>query len=705
MTGLLAAPLLPAALLCVVTAIAARASLPGALALAAGLAAAAGVLAWCSVGRRRWLWVAAAVAPATVALHAAMPVALIALDASLLALPRESLVRPLELLVPAPESALLLGIVLGERGAIPASLGREFAATGTTHLLAISGFNMTLVASAVALALRGRAGPAVRAALSVGAVAAYSLLVGLSPSVLRAALMASVAACGVVSGRRAATANALCAAVVAMLVIDPAAVEDVGFQLSALATAGLILWQASLADGLRALPAPIGEGVATTLAATLPTLPVVAATFGRVSLVAPLANLVCVPLFPVLMLAGAATSAAGAISLDAARPIALVAWAAAAALRWAVGAFAALPLASLTVPSGAATGVAVAGLEVAALQLGRRMPPVASLRTSLRTSVRASYRAIVHASGSSLGVVPAARRRPGAARRWIAIALAAALAPPLLAASWPVTSGVRVVALDVGQGDAYLVEVNGARALIDGGPDPARIAEELGATLPPWDRRIDVVALTHAHADHGAGLVAVVERYEIGLAIEPVGLNPGPLADLWAQALAARGIERRAVTAGQTVSLGAAVISVLAPDPDLAVDVPSLVLRIEQGPFSVLFTGDAVEDAQARLLARPERLRSRVYVPPHHGAETPHAGALRAAARPEAALISAGAGNRYGHPTAQTLQALSGVPTYRTDKDGTVEIAQDGTGLTVRTHANALPPPRRGSVPYPPARQ
>src|SRR5207245_5850063 len=115
--------------------------------------------------------------------------------------------------------------------------------------------------------------------------------------------------------------------------VAPAAIADVGFLLSALATGGLIAFQAPLSARLARLPAPLREGLSTTLAATAPTLPLVGAVFGRVSLVSPLANLVAVPLFPMLMLAGAATSALGAVSLDAARPVALVAYASALALR------------------------------------------------------------------------------------------------------------------------------------------------------------------------------------------------------------------------------------------------------------------------------------------------------------------------------------------------------------------------------------
>jgi len=138
---------------------------------------------------------------------------------------------------------------------------------------------------------------------------------------------------------------------------------------------------------------------------------------------------------------------------------------------------------------------------------------------------------------------------------------------------------------------------------------------------------------------------------------------------------------------------------VLAPNADPLVDVPSLVLRFELGSTSMLFSGDATEAAQADLLLTPESLRSRIYVPPHHGAATPYAKALVGAVRPEVALISVGLDNRYGHPTIETLAALGGVPTYRTDRDGTVEISAAGPRLEVRSHANGLPPPRSQGIP------
>ena len=673
-------PLLPAA--AVATALALLATVwPSAVPFAATLGALASAgLAALSVERvRRLAWIAAASIGAAAALRTAFPWSP-APGAVAFADLRAALGEPLRRLVPEPESGILLGIALGDRASIGPDIAYAFARSGTSHLLAISGFNMTLVAAAAGALLRGRARPAIRAIATVAAVVLYSLLVGLGASVARSAIMAAVTALGVAFGRKAAAANGLCAAVAIMLAVDPATVGDAGFLLSAGATAGLLAFQAPIARRLRRLPTLVGEGLAATLAATLPTLPIVAGIFGRVSLVSPLANVFAVPLFPALMAASVATVAAGAVSLDLARPLALIAYAIAFALRVIVETASALPLAAIDVPRGPGTALLLVVLCAAAVLAARRirLPRVAiSLpRVALTRTALPSRRAV------ALALVP--------------VVAILAVYGGLLATAAP---SFRVRALDIGQGDAYLVEVAGRVALIDGGPDPNRLLSELGASLPAWRRHIDVVFLTHAHVDHGAGLLAALDRYEVGLAVAPRGLNPGPLADAWNSRIASRGVARADVSAGSVVRLGPARIVVLAPNGDPLVDVPSLVLRLEVGTTSILFSGDATDTAQADLLLAPEALRSRIYVPPHHGAATPYARALVAAVRPEIALISVGLDNRYGHPTADTLAALAGVPTYRTDRDGTVEVIADGPRLAARAHANGLAPPRAQGIP------
>jgi len=668
-------PLLPAAIVATALALLATAA-PAVVPLVGAVAAVtcAGLAIASADRMRRLAWTAAAVLAVGTALRVAFPAAPASGVGGFAEL-RAALGEPLRRLVPEPESGILLGIALGDRASIGPDVAYAFSRSGTSHLLAISGFNMTLVASAVGAVLRGRAGPRVRAVATIGAVVLYSLLVGLGASVVRSAVMAAITSLGLALGRRAAAANGLCAAIAAMLALEPATIGDASFLLSAGATAGLLAFQGPIAARLAWLPPLAGDGLAATLAATVPTLPLVAGIFGRISLISPIANVIAVPLFPALMAASVATVAAGAISLDLARPFALAAYAIAFALRVIVESAAGLPLAAVDVPRGPLTAVVLLLLCTVVVVTARRVT-VPVPRPSLPRLRPPSRRAVVFAITPILLLTA------------IGVGLAVTAAPTF-----------RVRALDIGQGDAFLVEAGGRLALIDGGPDPNRLLAELGASLPPWRRRIDLVALTHAHLDHGAGLLAVLDRYEVGLAVAPRGLNAGPLADAWNARIAAHGIARADVGAGSMVKLGSARIRVLAPNADPQVDVPSLVLRLELGTVSILFSGDATEAAQADLLLTPEALHARIYVPPHHGAATPYASALVGAVHPEVALISAGLDNRYGHPTAETLTALAGVPTYRTDRDGTVEVSADGPRLVVHPHANGLSPPRAQGIP------
>lgn len=670
-----ALPLLPAAIVAIVLSLLATVG-PGLVSVvAAAVSIASAALAVASADRmRRLAWAAAGLIAVVAALRLVLPATPVTGIGALADL-RAALGEPLRRLVPEPESGILLGVALGDRGSISADLAYAFARSGTSHLLAISGFNMTLVAAAVGALLRGRIGPRGRAAATVAAVILYSLLVGLGASVVRSAVMAAITSLGLALGRRAAAANGLCAAIAAMLALDPGILGDASFLLSAGATGGLLAFQGPIAARLRWLPSLAGDGLAATLAATLPTLPIVAGIFGRVSLVSPLANVVAVPLFPALMATSVVTVIVGSVSTDLAWPFALAAYAVAFALRVVVETAAALPLAAVDVPPGPLTALLFVAGSVGAVVAARRVR-VPLVQVQLPRPARPPRRAITLILGSIVVVVA------------IGAGLAATTAPAF-----------RVRALDIGQGDAFLVEAGGKLALIDGGPDPNRLLAELGASLPAWRRRIDLVVLTHAHLDHGAGLIAVLDRYDIGLAVAPRGLNAGPLADAWNARITAHHIARADVSAGSIVRLGPARIRVLAPNGDPQVDVPSLVLRLDLGTATILFCGDATEAAQADLLLAPEGLRARIYVPPHHGAATPYASALVGAVQPEVALISVGLDNRYGHPTTETLAALASVPTYRTDRDGTVEVSADGARLVVHSHANGLGPPRAQGIP------
>lgn len=719
MTSVLRAPLVVAAAVATVLAPIALGHPLAAATLGAIACALCAALALASADPpRRLMWSATAIAAGAMAVRAlvAPPWPDIWPVLVTIAALREALAVPLHDLVPEPESGILLGIVLGERAGIGRELRDAFAVSGTAHLLAISGFNMTLVASAVALVLRGRARPAVVAAATVTAVLAYSALVGPAASVARAALMATVGALGLALGRRGAAANALAAAVVAMLLADPAAILDVGFLLSVAASAGLIAWHGPLRERLAGMPAFLADGLAATIAASAPTVPIVVGVFGRISLVSPLANLVAVPLFAPIMLFGAATAAVGALAPAVAWPLAMAAYVSATALRRVVEATAAVPFAAVEVPPGALTGVLTAVAIAVAVKLGPHASGVAHAIRSLTSAIADRARAGT-TSAALVATTTGVPRAGGVAMAVVCIAVLVTSA--VLVRSIPRSAAMRVRALDVGQGDAFLVESDGRYALIDGGPEPARLLRALGAVLPPWHRRIDLVALTHEHADHGAGLLAVLGRYEVGVAIEPVGMGDVPLVRSWADAASRAGVRRVALAEGASVRVGRVTFRVLAPGRDRRVDVPSLVLLAEgagrgggvprggsrdpDGQGSVLFMGDATDVQIADLLLAPASLGARVYVPPHHGAATVHAAALVEAVRPEAALLSVGASNRYGHPAPGTIAALARIPVYRTDRHGTVEIELDGLRIAVRTAKERVPPDRGGSVPGAPA--
>ncbi|MBM4434660.1 MAG: MBL fold metallo-hydrolase, partial [Chloroflexi bacterium] len=282
-----------------------------------------------------------------------------------------------------------------------------------------------------------------------------------------------------------------------------------------------------------------------------------------------------------------------------------------------------------------------------------------------------------------------------------AVCVAALVAAAVALASAARPAGPRLYALDVGQGDAFLIESDGRYALIDGGPDGALLLRRLGEAMPPWHRRIDVVALTHEHADHGLGLLAAIERYEIGLAIEPAGMADVPLTRMWGERLARGGVPRRAVRSGMTIRVGAVTLRVLAPG-ERRVAVPSLVILATAAGGSALFMGDATDDAIGDLLVGGGALAARIYVPPHHGADSARSAALVTAVRPAVAVISSGAQNRYGHPTAGTLAALAEVPLYRTDRYGTVVLSLDAHPTVIRTAKAGLPPHRGGPLPRAP---
>ena len=601
----------------------------------------------------------------------------------------------LQRVLPEPEGGLAAAILIGLRDRVDKNLAAAFTTAGVSHIVAISGWNIAIVAATVAALLRGHFSRRRRAIVTIVAIVAYTLFAGASPSVVRAAVMSGVALTAVESGRGSRVMVSLAWAVAIMVLVEPATIADVGFQLSAAATAGLVAWATPLTAWLGAraprLPVMLRESLGVSLTAQAATLPIALLTFGRLALIAPAANLFAVPLVPPVMAAGALALAAG--------------WLAMLGVPGAITGLLAMPAALLL-----AALVAVVQIAAAVPGANETLPPPANV---IAAALAAGLLLVMH---RTLSRPARAKRRPGpkparpddaprprvkARYRWAlaGAALLAAVAGSAVAAT--PDGSVHIIVLDVGQGDSILLEGDrGGRILVDGGPDATVLMADLDHYIPAWDRRLDAIVLTHPHDDHVTGLVEVVQRYQVGKAFESGWTVDTAAYRAWKSALAARGLAAQRLSTGETLRLDDATLTVLWPDDGTTrpsyldpnatdnrkTNDASIVLLGEYEGRRFLLTGDAEDDVDPILLGRGLPAVDMLKVA-HHGSATASSDVLLATVRPDVAVVSVGAKNPYGHPNAATMARLRAHSShvYRTDQDGTVETTLDRNSVTVST--------------------
>lgn len=619
---------------------------------------------------------------------------------------RRSAGAALAAILPEPEAGLAAGILIGLRDLVDRDLAAAFTTAGVSHVVAISGWNIAIVAAAVG-AFAGKLGRRRRSVVTVVAIVAYVVFAGASASVVRAGLMAGVVLLARESGRAGQAATALGWTVALLLLVDPELVRDAGFQLSALATAGLIAWATPLSGvldrtGRGHLPSWLTENLGVSLAAQAATLPLILASFGRLSIVAPAVNLVVVPLVAPAMVAGLLALGAGALVMAGApwvvgAILAAPGWVLLRVIVAIVQAAASLPFASVALvpPMDVLTAV-VAGVLI--MGVHRRMG-----RSHQGRGAAGPTTPTPPAPARDRGPRPAARRRATArltAGRWtrtaaLVLAVAILMTGAVVAAR---PAGVaRITVLDVGQGDAILIEGSrGGRLLIDGGPDPTRLLVALDRRLPPWDRRLDAIVLSHPHEDHVAGLARLLDRYRVRRVFEPGTRGSGPGYAAWLERLARPGApERLGLAAGDHLAVDEIAMTVLwpiageiplePPDDGTGINNVSIVLLGSVGARRFLLTGDIEEEIDPSLIATGLPRLDLLKVA-HHGSRTATTQAFVDAVRPRVAIASAGAGNSYGHPTKQALDRLraAGAQVYRTDQDGSVSATFTRDGMVVR---------------------
>ncbi len=579
-------------------------------------------------------------------------------------------------ILPEPQAALLTGILLGVETGIPADLMDDFSATGTTHIIAISGFNITII-SGIFAGLAKRLFDERRAVwVAIAGVMVYTIFVGASAAVLRAALMGILYLWGQHLERPTFAPVSLAAAAIGMTAQNPYVLWDVGFLLSFAATVGLVLYTESLekvferaltrftsVERAQKIVGLINEALIVTLAAQITTIPIILHYFGRLSIVTLLTNFLILPVQSFIMIWGGVAMLSGLVFLPLGQVVGWVAWVFLTFTIEVVRLTARAPYASVPVKMGAGMVFAYYAL-LAALTWWSAQSKERRSELWARFSSRLQTKALAGATIILLALVFFAWRSLPDGR-------------------------LHVVFLDVGQGDAIFIQTpSGKQVLVDGGPSETQLLSQLGRQMGFWDRTLDVVILTHPDSDHITGLTPVLERYQVDTVIYREMGCESEICEYWLQLLAAEGAMVYQGETGLRLALDDGLsMTVLHPGTELleGANNNSVVTRLAYGQVSVLLPGDIEAEVEQQLAAEGAGLASTVLKAAHHGSCSSTTQAFLDAVGPEVVVISVGAENRFGHPCAEVLERLAELPVYRTDEHGAVEIVSDGARVWVET--------------------
>ena len=551
--------------------------------------------------------------------------------------------------------ALLRGLLLGERSHLDERIIESFAQTGMIHLLAVSGLHVGFIILILAIVLELLQVPRKwRWLLIIVGLFFYAHLTGLKPPVIRASIMAAIILLGQAFERRTDIYNSLGVAAVIILLWQPPQLFQLGFQLSFAAVLGIALLYRPIFHHMHRL-VPVRQPLvrwamallAVSLAAQLGTLPFSVSTFGRIPLLALCGNLVAIPAAFVIV-------ATGALSCLFA------------------------PFAIFMQQAYGAVSESTAGALIAFTQWLAGLPFAFIDKAFLHPLLLIAY---------LLAVIAVTQRR----RRGLLIAGAlTSLNVFIWNQALQNHQNLRIIFFDVGQGDAALLEFPGNRNwLIDAGPwDGYSDAGE--RVIAPYlhrqgIKRLNGIIITHPHADHLGGLLTLMAEVEIDTVYDCGIEIDSWLEDYNEHVIDSLRISSRSLHAGEALyPASGALISVLHPLSAVKtyenINDASVVLRLIFGDRSFLFTGDAEEMSEHRMLARPQMLDSDLLKVGHHGSNTSSTLSFLHAVTPEIAVVSAGRRNKFNHPHPAIVSRYKSlaIPLFRTDRNGAVVIETDG---------------------------
>jgi len=588
---------------------------------------------------------------------------------------RRDLGRAIGGVLPEPQAGLLTGILLGNERGISPALNDDFKRTGAAHVIAISGFNMAIIAGLVmALLARAQIRGWWRVMLGLLAIMVYTVFTGANPAVVRAAVMSCVLIVGTEGFRRKTYVPASLAFVAFLMsVVEPNVLWSISFQLSFFAVLGLALFVEPLQRRFDALlyrlfppgwASSVGgflsEPLIVTVAANLTTLPLTLLYFERLSIVSLSVNLLIVPVQTYLLLIGGLATLLVLIV----PPLAQVLfWLAYVMLSWTifiVRTFADVPWADVEFRAAPAMIYAYFGLLILWAVL-MATKPVWWLRIERFTRSRPVVTSVFVGAGALL----------------VLIGLSVSSRPD---------DRLHVWFLDVGHSNGVLVQTpGGAHILVDGGRFPSRLLTAVGDRLPFSDRQIDVIAISQPDEFDYAALPALLRRYDTGVVLTNGQPNLSAAYEDLQVALTEHEVIE--VTAGYTLDFDDGTrLEVLYPDrtPDLTTSINQapLVLRLSYGDISFLLPSDLSAEGQARMLASGAWPLASVLMLPDHGTARSLETNFLDAVQPSLVVVQADSANRRGDPNPDTLALLpEGVPVLRTDETGVVHLWTDGSTL------------------------
>jgi len=610
---------------------------------------------------------------------------------------RQQLAKSLVSTLPEPQASLANGILLGFRGDIPGDINNAFAQSGTTHLLAISGQNITILVGIIlglAVWALGRRRPTyIIVALVI--VWLYALLVGGQPPVIRAAIMASMFLIAEYIGRPGSAPTALVFSAAVMVGISPQMIWDTSFQLSFLSMAGLVYltpYFQKLAQKIH-LPTPVGLSLSVSLGAIVATWPIIAYDFGRVSLAGLPATILAAPALPAIMITSGIAALLGLVSTNPGMVAGWVAWLPLSYLLWVSQGFAALPAASIPVQSLPVSFVIGYYAHIVSI----------SFTVAYRERLKTFYRKIRESVIGKLARWIGTRARTLFDRiSWKPVTFALA---PIAILIWtatliaPVRGKAEVSFLNVSQGESILIRTPANHyILIDGGYGGQSLNLELAKRLPFWQRKLDLVVLTTRNPEHMNGVREALQRYQVKELWQVTASPPKPITQFpgrgdpdgvslsWEDLLIAKGVHSLSAERGLKLKEGDYLtLEILEPEDSKGY---YMVLRLQVGGVSFLFTSDIDESTERALMADRVNLESTILKVANYGSASSTSEGFLARVNPVAAVVTGGINDAFGHPTAEVMERLKqkvgDAHLYVTWQHGAIDFTTDGKRLWVK---------------------